>query len=139
MTFTDSPAVLALKARRDELRPNGSDWATDVRGRLSAQIRAQRLREAREKGTHTPEQWLEVLEQYNYRCVQCGCTPVGRPCKDHIVPIYQGGSDAIDNLQPLCRECNTSKGRETFNWAEYRDIHGFVEFDGELVVDEVNF
>jgi len=59
--------------------------------------------------------------------------PVGRPCKDHIVPIYRGGSDGLENLQPLCRECNTQKGPEVFNWAAYRDAHGF---EAETVVEQ---
>lgn len=126
----DSPEVIAPKLRLacPELR-DGSDWASDHRKWLHKQIRAQRLIEARSKGTHTADEWSAVLAHFSYRCVRCGCTPEGRPCKDHIKPIYQGGSDAIDNLQPLCRQCNTAKGPDCFNWAAYRDEHGFEDCD----------
>lgn len=114
-----------LKAKLDGLSRDGSDWAAHMRQYYRSQIRRQRLTEARSRGTHTPEQWLEILKRYEFRCVICGCFPDPRPCKDHIVPIYQGGSDGPDNLQPACRECNTAKGPDSFNWRRYRDAHGF--------------
>lgn len=124
----DSAKVQALKDRlNDPELLRGGDWAKLERSRLHKQIRAQRLAEARERGTHTAEQWQEVLERYDFRCVRCGCLPIGRPCKDHITPIYMGGSDGVDNLQPMCRECNSSKGPDTFNWRSHRDEQGFSE------------
>ena len=79
-----------------------------IRNRL---LRKQRLKAARLKGTHTKYQWLEMLNFFNYTCVRCE-EKKGHLDKDHIVPIYQGGSDGIDNIQPICTNCNCSKGRE---------------------------
>lgn len=119
----DSPAVQALQARISRVT-NDSLY----RKRLRAEVRAQRLREARERGTHTEEEWQAIVDRYDSRCVRCGCTPDPRPCKDHIKRISEGGSDAADNLQPMCRECNTeSRFLPSFNWRAYRDAHGFTE------------
>jgi len=55
------------------------------------------------------------------QCVKCGFefSPLSahtRVQKDHIVPIYLGGSDGIENLQPLCIRCNTKKTRDTTDY-----------------------
>ena len=72
--------------------------------------RSQRLAEARKLGSHTDAEWSNMLEICDWRCVRCGTKTEGPPCKDHIRPIYRGGSDGIENIQPLCRECNSKKG-----------------------------
>jgi len=43
------------------------------------------------------------------KCLRCGTTK--DLARDHIVPLGIGGSDYANNLQPLCRSCNASKGQ----------------------------
>lgn len=74
--------------------------------------RHERLAAAREKGTHTAGEWDALVSFCESKCVRCGVSVI-KPVKDHIKPIYQGGSDAIDNLQPMCGPCNSSKGADT--------------------------
>lgn len=78
------------------------------------------LVQARTFGTHTKEEWLELCAKYDFKCCNCKSEVIGTtPTKDHIIPTFLGGSDAIENLQPLCRECNTSKGRKTINYINH--------------------
>lgn len=49
-----------------------------------------------------------VYERDGYACVTCGATET--LSLDHIKPWSLGGPDTIDNLQTMCRPCNSSKG-----------------------------
>lgn len=71
--------------------------------------RSERLAAARLKGTHTVEEWLSMVDIFDGKCLKCKVEGV---VKDHIIPVYQEGSDSIQNLQPLCRSCNAAKGPE---------------------------
>lgn len=79
------------------------------------QTRSERLAAARAKGCHTPSEWLAMLDVFP-GCVRCGILHAklhgGKCLKDHIKPIYQGGDDSIENIQPMCRNCNSAKGPE---------------------------
>ena len=87
-------------------------------------LRQLRRRLAQERGTHTEDEWLELCAEFGFRCVRCGLRPLALE-RDHIIPIYQRGTEAISNIQPLCKICNTAKGPEDINWAVYRREHGF--------------
>lgn len=55
------------------------------------------------------------------RCAMCGRTPLEDRIRlqvDHKIPKEWGGTDALDNLQPLCEECN--RGKKAL-FATYRD------------------
>lgn len=49
-----------------------------------------------------------VHEKYAYRCVTCGAHE--DLCCDHIVPESKGGPTTFENLQSMCRPCNSRKG-----------------------------
>ena len=52
----------------------------------------------------------EVLKRDNYKCVECGASKEDMPLRFiHIIPIAQGGTDEMSNLQTLCKTCNLAK------------------------------
>lgn len=59
----------------------------------------------------------KVFERDAYRCKGCG--DWHDLCVDHILPVARGGCKDIDNLQTLCRPCNSKKGTKTMEeWLE---------------------
>lgn len=87
-------------------------------------LRSDRLKKAKLLGKHTKKEWEAVKNEFPGRCVKCG--KFGNDIfKDHIKPLYLGGSDHITNLQPLCWSCNSSKGACDFNYLEFRRKEGF--------------
>ena len=82
-----------------------------------------RARKAGCVGSHTITEFFELCEEYDFRCLRCGeVFPFEDLTEDHIIPVGPGVSDRIDNIQPLCRPCNASKGRQG---ADYRrkEVH----------------
>ena len=49
-----------------------------------------------------------VKKRDNYKCVKCGSTE--NLTIDHIIAVYNGGTNKIGNLQTMCAKCNEQKG-----------------------------
>lgn len=98
-----------------------------------------RVRYSQSLGRHSKADW-ESLKAEIGRCVRCGRTDLLLE-KDHIQPIYAGGSDGIENLQPLCGVCNRAKGPEAINRRRFREVLGWdllFEFGGNKMRERSN-
>lgn len=74
-------------------------------------------RKARKHGGKgvTAEEWVALCDQFDNRCVGCGRGNV-ELTQGHVLPTSKDGKHEIENLQPLCRSCNSRKNTKAIDY-----------------------
>lgn len=107
MVFTEQNTYKGVRASGDSKQVYHRNYCKSHPDTIS-HLKARRY--ARERGaigSHTIEQWNELINSYGNVCAFCGES--AKLTKDHIIPLSKGGTDYIENIQPLCRRCNSKK------------------------------
>lgn len=76
----------------------------------SLQVKTQRHRAEKVHlpATLTVQQWLEILEDFDWHCAYCFAKPK-RCYLEHYIPICLGGGTIASNVLPTCPRCNSLK------------------------------
>ncbi len=99
--------VESIKKRRKEHRKTHPSLHINTDKAHTARRRALK---AQAKGKFSSQEWSELKARYNFSCLCCGRSePDIRLTVDHVVPLLKGGTNYIDNIQPLCFSCNSRK------------------------------
>lgn len=98
-------------------RATHSKWKANNKSAVNA---ATHRRRSKIKGNGgdgwTAAQWEALKAEYDYACLMCGRQePDIQLHADHIVPVQYGGTNDIDNIQPLCKSCNSRKHTHTLD------------------------
>lgn len=101
----------------------GQTFRTEEEKRRQDVVQTEKRRGLKLKaGFFTKEEWENLLRKNAYTCLSCGRHKDEiLIVADHIVPLSRGGSNTIENIQPLCRSCNAHKYTKTYKYASYTE------------------
>lgn len=70
----------------------------------------------------TAKEWVALCEQHGNKCLACGV--LAKLTVDHVMPISQGGTNGIDNIQCICGLCNSKKQHHFIDYRPVKTIGG---------------
>lgn len=99
---------------REENKERIQRWWSENKDKRSEYDKKRRARKSGAEGHHSVQEFRKLCTLYDNVCLCCG--EVKPLTADHVVPLSQGGSDYIENIQPLCSLCNSTKSTKTIDY-----------------------
>ena len=106
------------RRNRKKVAAIGRAWRKSNPDRHIAHQHQRKARIISVGGTYSRQEWLDLCTACAQRCLCCGRSDLPLTV-DHVIPVSKGGSNSIDNIQPLCGRCNSAKGTQII---DYRQI-----------------
>ena len=104
---------------REEVIARSKEWLENnvekVERFKANNSRKRRVAKHTSRANFTAKEFQQLYGRYGNKCLRCGATGVVLEA-DHIVPLTSGGSDDIENIQPLCEVCDRSKLVKIINY-----------------------
>ena len=114
------------KNNKEEIKEHNKQWKKDNPEKVFNSHNKRRLKEEQGRGI-TKEQWLEMMEFFEWRCAYSGEYLGGNSNNrsiDHIVPLSNGGLNEIWNCVPMLKSYNSSKNtKNMLEWYMKQDFY----------------
>jgi 5-methylcytosine-specific restriction endonuclease McrA len=120
--YTKNKQKWKIKALDSEYRKRKAEYARRYRQTIKgkevnrigqSKAKAKRLNA---EGFHTTQEWIDPKNKYDNRCLCCGRHESELKSvleEDHVIPLSRSGTNWINNIQPLCEDCNGMGGKGT--------------------------
>lgn len=103
------------RKNKDKENSRLKKWQIENKEKFNNALRnSQYKRRSKTIGSFSEEEWKQLCEKYNNMCLCCGRKV--NLTRDHVVPLSVGGLNVIENIQPLCRSCNSKKKAKTIDY-----------------------
>lgn len=118
-------SVIAFAKENNELLKYIAHWGDGRGGYIAelivselgmpAQLPSDKAKDTRPKISKAKRK--AVFDLFGNQCLKC--KSYDEICIDHVIPLAKGGENTVENMQPLCRTCNSAKGVDS---ADYREV-----------------
>ena len=86
--------------------------------------------------TLTVTQWEDITEHFNHKCCYCGEEKTLH--QEHFLALSKGGEYTHNNIVPACKNCNSSKNKNTFfEW--YPSFKHYSRKREKLILDYLGY
>jgi hypothetical protein len=123
-----SGAFTCYCGKRVEVTSHANMRTTCSRACARTERRSVRRARMKSKTSDRGVNWRSAVRRFGWACASCNCycvEPTGKNLMneatlDHICPLSKGGTHTWDNVQVMCRKCNTLK-RDRQTWVYNSD------------------
>jgi 5-methylcytosine-specific restriction endonuclease McrA len=101
--------------RKAHLYANLKRWRRENPQKMAVQLARRRARKLNAEGDFTVEEFEALCEKYGNACLRCGDREALLG-PDHVIPLYLGGTNLTENIQPLCGNCTSWKNVKVIDY-----------------------
>lgn len=113
------------RANPKKQREAVANWEKRNSSKMSSYRNKRRTAKTKAGGSFTYYEWDQLVKQQNGRCLACGKKQ--KLAADHIIPVVKGGTSNIDNIQGLCKSCNSKKGIKTTDYRKQKGVIRWIQ------------